>query len=298
MAGKVTADKVTVDKVTAEKVTVAKVTVPEVRSRKQARGAQPLVMLTAYDTPGARIADAAGVDVILVGDSVANTVLGHADTLHVDVGVMVHHVAAVGRASPRALVVGDMPWLSYHVSVQDTITNAAALVRAGAEAVKLEGGRARVAMIEALVATEIPVMGHLGLTPQSVHAMGGYKVQARQAAAAEALVDDAKAIVAAGCFAMVLEGVPDVVAARVTEEVDVPTIGIGAGAGCDGQVLVFHDLLGLGEGPVPKFVRRYADLRTVAVESVQAWAADVRSGAFPSEAETYHLPSPPSPGGP
>jgi 3-methyl-2-oxobutanoate hydroxymethyltransferase len=281
----------------APKLTVAKITVPEVRSRKRARGGQPLVMLTAYDTPGARIADAAGVDMILVGDSVANTVLGHADTLHVDVGVMAHHVAAVGRASPRALVVGDMPWLSYHVSVEDTIRNGATLVRAGAEAVKLEGGRARVAMIEALVATEIPVMGHLGLTPQSVHAMGGYKVQARQAAAAEALVDDAKAITAAGCFAMVLEGVPDVVAARVTAEVDVPTIGIGAGAGCDGQVLVFHDLLGLGEGPVPKFVRRYAELRTLAVQSVAAWAADVRAGTFPSDAETYHLPAPPAPGG-
>jgi 3-methyl-2-oxobutanoate hydroxymethyltransferase len=152
-------------------------------------------------------------------------------------------------------------------------------------------------MIEALVATEIPVMGHLGLTPQSVHAMGGYKVQAKQAAAAEALLDDAKAITSAGCFAMVLEGVPDVVAARVTAEVDVPTIGIGAGAGCDGQVLVFHDLLGLGEGPVPKFVRRYADLASVAVEAVSAWADDVRSGAFPSEAETYHLPADPGPGG-
>jgi len=209
---------------------------------------------------------------------------------------MAHHVAAVGRASTRALVVGDLPWLSYHVSVEDTIRNGATLVRAGAGAVKLEGGRSRVAMIEALVATEIPVMGHLGLTPQSVHAMGGYKVQAKQAAAADALLDDAKAITAAGCFAMVLEGVPDVVAARVTAEVDVPTIGIGAGAGCDGQVLVFHDLLGLGEGPVPKFVRRYADLASIAVEAVAAWADDVRSGAFPSEAETYHLPADPGPG--
>jgi 3-methyl-2-oxobutanoate hydroxymethyltransferase len=257
-------------------------------------------MLTAYDTPGARIADAAGVDVILVGDSVANTVLGHADTLQVDVRVMAHHVAAVGRASTRALVVGDMPWLSYHVSVEDTIRNAATLVRAGAGAVKLEGGRARVPMIEAIVATEIPVMGHLGLTPQSVHAMGGYKVQAKQAAAADALLDDAKSLAAAGCFALVLEGVPDVVAARVTEELDIPTIGIGAGAACDGQVLVFHDLLGLLEGPAPKFVRRYADLATVAVEAVTAWAEDVRSGAFPADAETYHLPAPvdpPAPGG-
>ena len=280
-----------------------KVTVPGVRSRKRAQGAEPLVMLTAYDTPGARIADAAGVDLILVGDSVANTVLGHADTLHVDVGVMAHHVGAVGRASPRALVIGDMPWLSYHLSPEETVRNGAALIRAGAEAVKLEGGRVRVPMIEALVGAEIPVMGHLGLTPQSVHAMGGYRVQAKEAAAAAALLDDAKAIVAAGCFALVLEGVPDVVAARVTAEVDVPTIGIGAGPGCDGQVLVFHDLLGLRRGTAPKFVRRYADLDGVATEAVRAWAADVRAGTFPSEAETYHHPGggtaagrPPAPG--
>jgi 3-methyl-2-oxobutanoate hydroxymethyltransferase len=274
-----------------------KVTVPEVRSRKVARGSQPVVMLTAYDTPGARIADAGGVDVILVGDSVSNNVLGLADSLQVDIEVMAHHVAAVARAGTRALVVGDMPWLSYHVSVEDTIRNAAVLVRAGAQAVKLEGGRSRVAMIEALVATEIPVVGHLGLTPQSVHVMGGYKVQAKQAAEADALLLDAKAIAAAGCFAIVLEGVPDVVAARVTAEVDIPTIGIGAGVGCDGQVLVFHDLLGLGVGPVPKFVRRYADLASAAVEAVSAWATDVRSGAFPSDAETYHLPPEPGSGG-
>jgi 3-methyl-2-oxobutanoate hydroxymethyltransferase len=267
-----------------------KVTVPAIRSRKRSSGGDPLVMLTAYDTPGARIADAAGVDLILVGDSVANTVLGHADTLQVDVGVMAHHVAAVGRASPRALVVGDMPWLSYHVSPEDTVRNGAVLVRAGAEAVKLEGGRARLAAIEALLSAEIPVMGHLGLTPQSVHAMGGYKVQAKHAAAAEALVNDAKALSAAGCFAIVLEGVPDVVAAQVTGGVDVPTIGIGAGAACDGQVLVFHDLLGLSEGTAPKFVRRYADLAGAATDAVRAWAADVRAGSFPSDAESYHLP--------
>ena len=267
-----------------------KVTVPEVRSRKRARGGEPLVMLTAYDTPGARIADAGGVDMILVGDSVANTVLGHADTLAVDIVVMAHHTAAVGRAATRALVVGDLPWMSYHVSVEETLRNGATLIRAGAGAVKLEGGRARVPMIEALVGAEIPVMGHLGLTPQSVHAMGGYKVQAKQAAAADALLADALALEAAGCFALVLEGVPDVVAERVTAEVDVPTIGIGAGSACDGQVLVFHDLLGLSAGPVPKFVRRYADLAGVATAAVTTWAADVRGGAFPADAETYHLP--------
>ncbi|HAM01784.1 MAG TPA: 3-methyl-2-oxobutanoate hydroxymethyltransferase [Acidimicrobiaceae bacterium] len=266
------------------------VTVPAIRSRKRRRGDEPIVMLTAYDTPGARIADSAGVDVILVGDSLANVVLGHRDTLQVDIAVMAHHVAAVARAGPRALVVGDMPWMSYHVSTEDTVRNGATLVRAGAEAVKLEGGRQRVPMVDALVSAEIPVVGHLGLTPQSVHAMGGYRVQAKEAAAAEALFVDAKALEAAGCFALVLEGVPDVVAARVTDELDIPTIGIGAGGACDGQVLVFHDVLGLGDGNYPKFVRRYAELGAAATEAVSAWAADVRTGAFPSEAETYHLP--------
>jgi 3-methyl-2-oxobutanoate hydroxymethyltransferase len=272
----------------AELFVAEKVTVPKVRARKRERGAEPIVMLTAYDTPGARICDAAGVDAILVGDSVADNVLGHADTLQVDVAAMVHHVAAVGRARTRALVVGDMPWLSYHLSPEDTVRNAAALVRAGAEAVKLEGGRTRLAVIEALLSAEIPVMGHLGLTPQSVHAMGGYKVQAKEQAAAESLLSDAKALAAAGCFAIVLEGVPDVVAARVTAEVEVPTIGIGAGSACDGQVLVFHDLLGLNESKAPKFVRRYAQLSQVAVDAIRAWATDVRTGTFPSDAETYH----------
>jgi 3-methyl-2-oxobutanoate hydroxymethyltransferase len=267
-----------------------RVTVPAVRSRKRRRGDEALVMITAYDTPGARIADAAGVDVILVGDSVANNVLGYPDTLQVDMAVMAHHVAAVARARPRALVVGDMPWMSYHVSVEEAVRNGAALVRAGAQAVKLEGGRRRCAVVEALVGSEIPVMGHLGLTPQSVHAMGGYRVQAKDEDGAEALRRDAQALVAAGVFAIVLEGVPDVVADRVTAEVEVPTIGIGAGAGCDGQVLVFHDLLGLGEGSYPKFVRRYAELGRAATDAISAWAADVRSGAFPSEAESYHLP--------
>ena len=247
-------------------------------------------MLTVYDTPGARIADAAGVDIMLVGDSVANTVLGYADTLQVDIGVMAHHVAAVSRAAPRALLVGDMPWMSYHLSHDEAVRNAATLVRAGAEAVKLEGGRARVGVVEAILNAEIPVMGHLGLTPQSVHAMGGYRVQGRDTAGAETLLNDAKALAAAGCFALVLEGIPDVVAGQITDEVDIPTIGIGAGGRCDGQVLVFHDLLGLRDGTPPKFVRQYADLTTAAVEAVSQWADDVRGGSFPSEAETYHLP--------
>jgi 3-methyl-2-oxobutanoate hydroxymethyltransferase len=267
-----------------------RVTVPAVRDTKRRDGAAPLVMVTAYDEPSARLVDAAGVDLILVGDSVANNVLGYEDTLHVDIADMVHHTAAVARARPRALVVGDMPWMSYHLSTDETVRNAAALVRAGAGAVKLEGGRARLGAIEAIVRAEIPVMGHLGLTPQSVLAMGGYRVQAKSVDAAQALMDAAKAIVAAGCFAVVLEGVPDVVAAAVTEALDAPTIGIGAGAACDGQVLVFHDLLGLGARTPPKFVRQYADLGRQVTEAVAAYADDVRTGRFPGEAETYHAP--------
>lgn len=248
----------------------------------------PLVMVTAYDAPSARVVDAAGVDMILVGDSVAMVVLGYEDTLHVTTDDMVHHVAAVARTKPSALVVGDLPWLSYHVSIDDTVRNAAALVRAGAGAVKLEGGRKRLPAVEAILAAEIPVMGHLGLTPQSVHALGGYRVQGRELEAARAIVDDAVALAEAGCFAIVLECVPDAVARLITDTVAVPTIGIGAGRHCDGQVLVFHDLLGLGQGPDPKFVRRYADLGDAGVSALSQFAADVRAGSFPSSKETYH----------
>ena len=249
-------------------------------------------MLTAYDFPGALAADAAGVDVLLVGDSLANVVLGHHDTLQVTVADMAHHTAAVARARPRALVVADMPWLSYHVSTEDTVRNGAALVRAGADAVKLEGGRNRLPMVRALLDAEIPVMGHLGLTPQSVHTMGGFRVQAKAEEEAQALLEDARALAAAGCFSLVLEGIPDVVAASVTDAVDIPTIGIGAGSACDGQVLVFHDLLGFREGKGPKFVRRYADLAATATNAIAAYAADVRAGRFPSDEETYHLTPP------
>jgi 3-methyl-2-oxobutanoate hydroxymethyltransferase len=266
-----------------------KVTAPAVRARKVRSGAEPLVMLTAYDAPGARMVDAAGADLILVGDSVAMVVLGYDDTLQVTVDDLAHHTAAVARAKPAAMIVGDLPWLSYHVSVEDTVRNAATLVRAGAECVKLEGGRKRLPMIEAILDAEIPVMGHIGLTPQSVHAMGGFRVQGRETSAALSLVDDAKALAHAGCFALVIEGVPDQVARMITEAVDIPTIGIGAGPHCDGQVLVFHDVLGLEDRVVPKFVRRYADLKRVGTDALQRFAADVRSGAFPDEAETYHL---------
>ena len=266
-----------------------KCTVPAVRDRKVARGGEPLVMLTAYDAPGARMVDRAGADMILVGDSVAMVVLGYDDTLQVTVEDIAHHTAAVARTRPSALVIADMPWMSYHVSTADTVNNAAMLIRAGAQAVKLEGGRRRIPMIEALVAAEIPVMGHIGLTPQSMHAMGGYRVQGRDAEAALDLVDAAKAIAHAGCFSIVLEGVPALVAAMVTEAVEVSTIGIGAGPDCDGQVLVFHDVLGLEHRVLPKFVRRYADLFGVGVEALAEFAADVRSGEFPDVAESYRL---------
>jgi 3-methyl-2-oxobutanoate hydroxymethyltransferase len=265
-----------------------KITVPHVRARK---GGQKLTMVTAYDAPTARIADAAGIDMILVGDSVANVILGHDDTLAVDIDVMIHHTAAVARTEPKALVVGDMPWMSYHVSVEDAVRNAGRLIReGGAGAVKLEGGSKRIPVVEAILAAEIPVMGHLGLTPQSVHAMGGYRVQGKAAAAARELLEDASALAEAGVFALVLEGIPDVLAQLVTKEVSVPTIGIGAGQHTDGQVLVFHDVLGMHDGRVPKFVRKYANLFDQAVAALQSYVGDVQAGRFPGEEETYHMP--------
>ncbi|MHB1988486.1 MAG: 3-methyl-2-oxobutanoate hydroxymethyltransferase [Acidimicrobiales bacterium] len=265
-----------------------KVTASSVRSRKRRHGDEPLVMITAYDEPWARLVDAAGVDAILVGDTLAEIVLGYEDTLRVGIEDMAHHVGAVSRARPRALVIGDMPWMSYHLDPMDAVRNAARLVRAGAEAVKLEGGRKRLPAVQAILSAEIPVMAHLGLTPQSVHAMGGYRVQGRQLDAAQELIDDAVALVEAGCFAVVLEGVPDVLAGRVTDEISVPTIGIGAGSACDGQVLVLHDLLGISKRPAPKFVRQYAAVGDVVIEAVERYCKDVRAGAFPSDLESYH----------
>jgi len=264
-------------------------TVPAIRGRKVRNGDNPLVMVTAYDAPGARFASDAGADLILVGDSLAMVVLGYDDTLQVTVDDMAHHIAAVARARPDAHVVGDLPWMSYHVSESETVKNAARLIRSGAQSVKLEGGRKRLPMIEKIIGAEIPVMGHIGLTPQSVHAMGGFKVQGREGEAARQIVQAAKAIEHAGCFALVVEGVPAPVAEQVTEAVDIPTIGIGAGPRCDGQVLVYHDLLGLQDRLAPRFVRRYADLGEASVTAIARFAADVRSGAFPSAAESYHL---------
>lgn len=265
-----------------------KMTVPLIKKRKEG---PKITMLTAYDAPSAVIVDNAGIDIILVGDSVGTTVLGHATTLPVTMDVMIHHTAAVTRTNPRALVVADLPWLSYHISTEQTVQNAGRLIREGqAEAVKLEGGRKRLPMIKALLDAEIPVMGHLGLTPQSFNAQGGYRVQGKDLQTAQALLEDAKALEDAGVFALVLEGIPDKLANLITEQCSIPTIGIGAGAGCDGQVLVFHDILGLQSTRVPRFVRQYTQLATLATNALLQFRADVESGNFPATQETYHMP--------
>ena len=270
---------------------VSRSTVPSIREQKVVHGSKPLVMVTAYDAPGARMVDEAGVDMILVGDSLAMVVLGYEDTLQVTVDDIAHHTAAVARTKPSALVVADLPWLSYHISVEETVNNAAKLIRAGAHAVKLEGGRNRIPMIEALLSAEIPVMGHLGLTPQSINAMGGFKVQARDTKGALDLVSDAKALEHAGCFSIVLEGVPFQVASMVTSSVDIPTIGIGAGSDCDGQVLVLHDLLGFEKRIIPRFVRSYAQFHLDGVSALREFVNDVKTGSFPAKGESYCLSS-------
>jgi 3-methyl-2-oxobutanoate hydroxymethyltransferase len=244
-------------------------------------------MVTAYDAPSARVATAADVDLILVGDSLAMVVLGYDDTLSVTVDDIAYHTAAVTRAKPTAVVIGDLPWMSFHVSTTETVHNAAELIRAGASCVKLEGGVKRVPMVEAIIQAEIPVMGHVGLTPQSAKVMGGFKIQGREAEAAHRMVADAKALQEAGCFAIVIEGVPELVGTMVTDALDVPTIGIGAGPGTDGQVLVYHDLVGLENRFKPKFVRRYGTAFDDQTAALTSYAADVRSGAFPGPDETY-----------
>ena len=270
-----------------------RLTIPDIAARKSSAGkGAPLVMITAYDVVSARLADRAGADLLLVGDSLGMVVLGRENTLAVTVDEVLHHARAVAAAKPRAVMVGDMPFLSYHVSVPEAVRNAGRLIsQGGCQAVKVEGGRRCLPTIERLLAADIPVMGHLGLTPQSIHRLGGFRVQARQVEDAEALIHDARLLAGAGVFAIVLEGIPAEIAQLVTAAVDVPTIGIGAGPHCDGQVLVWHDLLGLTEGLSPKFVRRYADLGGVIVDALARFAGDVRSGAFPSPEESYHAPA-------
>ena len=266
-------------------------TIPEIAARKASKGqGAPLAMLTAYDVTSARLADRAGADLLLVGDSLGMVVLGRENTLSVTMDEMVHHARAVAAARPRAVVVGDMPFLSCHVSIPETIRNAGRfLSEGGCHAVKLEGGRRCLRTIKRLLAADIPVMGHLGLTPQSLHRMGGFRVQARQPEGAQALLEDARLLAEAGVFAIVLEGIPTEIAQLVTAAVPVPTIGIGAGPHCDGQVLVWHDLLGLTEGRTPKFVRRYADLGAEIGDALTRYVEDVRTRAFPSPEESYHV---------
>jgi 3-methyl-2-oxobutanoate hydroxymethyltransferase len=272
-----------------------KITVPDLLQRKsQAAGSpsnfQKITCLTAYDYPTARLLDEAGVEVILVGDSLGMVVLGHENTLSVTIEEMLHHTRAVRRGTHRALVVADMPYGSYHADMSESLHNAMRFVKeAGAEAVKIEGGERRLELISRLTEAEIPVMGHVGLTPQSVNALGGYRVQGKTSGAAEQLIRDARAVEAAGAFAVVLEAVPRELAAQITRELRIPTIGIGAGPDCDGQILVVHDLLGLTFGATPKFARQYANVGETIAKAVREYCDDVREGMFPSDGESYHM---------
>jgi len=274
----------------------AKVTVPELLQRKSLAAdsthKKRITCLTAYDYPTARLMDEAGVDVVLVGDSVAMVVLGYESTLPLTMEEALHHTKAVRRGVQRALVVADMPFGTYQGDVNEALQNAVRFVKeAGAEAVKVEGGERRLEVIARMTEAEIPVMGHVGLTPQSVNAMGGYRVQGKTAGGAEQLLRDARAVEAAGAFAIVLEGIPRELAAEITKSVRIPTIGIGAGPECDGQILVLHDLLGLTFQEPPKFARRYANVGEVISQAVREYCADVQRGSFPSDAESYHAPN-------
>lgn len=266
-----------------------KVTTLSIQEKKQRH--EIITCLTAYDYATSRLVDEAGIDMILVGDSLAQVVLGYENTLPVTMEEMLHHTRAVRRGVKSAMVIADMPFGAYHDDVKQGVRNALRFVKdAGAEAVKVEGGEKRVELIRSILDAEIPVMGHIGLTPQSVHKMGGFKVQGKDLSGIEQLMKDAIALDRAGVFCMVLEGVPREVAAMITQEVAAPTIGIGAGPDCDGQVLVFHDILNLTFAPPAKFVRRYGDAAALISNAVQQFKSDVESGSYPSDAESYHLP--------
>jgi 3-methyl-2-oxobutanoate hydroxymethyltransferase len=263
-----------------------KLTAPRILEMK--RRADPIVVLTAYDYPTAKIADEAGVEILLVGDSLGTVVLGYESTLPVTVEDILHHTRAVTRATTSALVVADMPFMSYQVSDEQAVLNAGRLIKeGGADAVKLEGGERVAAAVRRMVDAGIPVMGHLGLTPQSVLSFGGYKVQARGEADQERLLREAHLLEQAGCFSLVLEGIPSRLGAQVSRELNIPTIGIGAGVGCDGQVLVTHDLLGLYFGHQPKFVRRYAEIGQAMRDAFTRFAGDVKARRFPDDSESY-----------
>lgn len=261
-------------------------TVPEFQQRK--RDGKKIAVVTAYDALFAHIIEEAGIETILVGDSLGVVVQGKKDTLSVTMDDMLYHTGLVAGATQRAFVIADMPFLSYQVSVEDAVRNAGRLVQAGAEAIKLEGGAEVRDRVEALTRFGIPVMGHLGMTPQSVNRYGGYKVQAKEKQTADALISDAKGLEAAGAFAMVLEAIPATLAKKVTESVSIPTIGIGAGPHCDGQVLVLYDLLGLFDQFVPKFVKPYAYLKADALQALRRYQEEVEHGKFPSDTESYH----------
>jgi 3-methyl-2-oxobutanoate hydroxymethyltransferase len=266
----------------------AKLPLPELAQMK--RRGERIVMVTAYDAPGARFAEDAGIDVVLVGDTAAMVVLGHEGTVPVTMDEMLFLTRTVARAARRPVVIGDMPFGSYQVSDEDAVRNAIRFVKeAGADAVKLEGAGPSVSRVRAIVGAGIPVMGHVGLTPQSATLLGGFKTQGKTAEKARQVIAAARELEAAGCFSIVLEAIPAPVAARITRELTVPTIGIGAGGACDGQVLVYHDLLGLSEGHLPRFVKRYANLSREIRDALESYAGEVRTGAFPEQEHTYAM---------
>ncbi len=269
--------------------TLGKITIQVIQSRKEKK--QKITALTAYDYPSARLVDEAGIDIILVGDSLSNVALGHDNTLSVTLDEMLVFARAVRRGAKRALVVGDMPFGSYHISEEQALISAVRYIKeGGVEAIKIEGGRNRALLVERLVENEIPVMGHIGLTPQSVHKMGGYKVQGKTINAAQSLIEDAVTLEHAGIFSLVLEGIPEEIAEMITERISIPTIGIGAGLHCDGQILVYSDLLGLTFGHQAKFVRKYADLKTVISQALAEYVDDIHKEKFPARKESYHMP--------
>jgi 3-methyl-2-oxobutanoate hydroxymethyltransferase len=264
------------------------VSVPSIKEKKAQN--EKIVMVTAYDYPSAKICDEAQVDIVLVGDSLGMVIQGNEDTLSVTLSEMIYHTKMVSKGVKRALVVSDMPFLSYHTGIKDAITNCGRCIKEGkAQAVKIEGGKKRSELIKRLVDSEIPVMGHIGLTPQSIHKLGGFKVQGKDKSSIERLVEDAVSLEEADVFSIVLECIPSEVAQIITKSVKVPTIGIGSGPHCDGQVLVFHDLLGMSDSPLPRFVKKYKNLREEIFGGISSFASEVRNGVFPTEENAYHL---------
>jgi len=267
---------------------MARITATALKDKKHNN--QKITMLTAYDFSLAAMVEAAGIDVILVGDSLGNVILGYENTLAVTMDDMIHHTRAAARGAKNTMIVGDMPFLSYHISIQEAVRNAGRFIQeGGAQAVKLEGGRERVDTIKAIIDAQIPVMGHIGLTPQSVHQFGGFKIQGKDLESARKLINDADALEKAGCFAIVLEGVPSELARRITEETAIPTIGIGAGPHCDGQVLVINDMLGMYGGHIPKFVKKFANLQPIIMEGLKAYKEEVEAGTFPGAEHGYTI---------